>query len=159
MEQKLRQASKSTFTISFNPLSGDPTLRFFGCNSFLGLFEKNLNLVNPCLYLTRARRKDKFCKSRSNVFLLLGTLFRLTLTLLTFVLENSGDAECSPELFSEAEDLSLTCYSNLAACQFQWGNHKHVIELATRYEDELIMRFDKNGTLISRKMEEKKLNS
>ena len=24
----------------------------------------------------------------------------------------------------------MTCYSNLAACQFQWGNHSHVICLA-----------------------------
>lgn len=44
------------------------------------------------------------------------SIHRQTLTLLTFVLEESA---ADSELAAEAEDLSMTCRSNLAACHFQ----------------------------------------
>ena len=48
--------------------------------------------------------------------LLAPSIHRQTLTLLTFVLEES---EGDPKLTTEAEDLSMTCRSNMAACHFQ----------------------------------------
>ncbi len=84
--------------------------------------------------------------------------FHLTLTLLTFVVDeaeaakkkadrrereeggkpDSGDpaaaggSNVSDDLAKQASDLSLTCLSNLAACHFQWGNHAFVAKLASR---------------------------
>ena len=43
--------------------------------------------------------------------------------------------EIAPETLMEAEDLSLTCRSNLAAVHFRWGNHKFVIDLASKVLD------------------------
>lgn len=31
--------------------------------------------------------------------------------------------------------MRLTCLSNLAACQFQWGNYRYVADLATKVLD------------------------
>ena len=44
------------------------------------------------------------------------SIYRQTLTLLIFVLDESAG---NSELAAEAEDLSMTCRSNLAACHFQ----------------------------------------
>ncbi len=64
--------------------------------------------------------------------------FHLALKLLTFVLEkdrqktDADDVTVDPSLVSQARDMTSTCYSNLAACHFQWGNHEHVVKLAGR---------------------------
>jgi tetratricopeptide (TPR) repeat protein len=56
--------------------------------------------------------------------------FRMALTLLTFALDDAKNL--SEELAAEAEDLRMACYSNLAACHFQWNNHDFVIDLTTK---------------------------
>ena len=58
--------------------------------------------------------------------------FHLTLTLLTYVLEESGGKGEEAATAAAADDLRLTCYSNLAACQFQFRNFAHVVSLASR---------------------------
>ena len=61
--------------------------------------------------------------------------FQLTLKLLTFILEELEAKEVKEAdllIAQEAEDLSLTCYSNIAACQFQWNNYGHVIQLTSK---------------------------
>ena len=52
-----------------------------------------------------------------------------TLKLVTFYLDEAAKDDKSRE---EAEKLRLTLLSNLAACQFQWNNHDHVIKLASK---------------------------
>ncbi len=67
--------------------------------------------------------------------------FHLTLTLLTFILEDetakkrkkASDKACQvSEVLSQASEISQTCLSNLAACHFRWGNHALVGRLASK---------------------------
>lgn len=61
--------------------------------------------------------------------------FQVTLKLLTFIMEEVKEVETDEDrenLLAQAEDLSLTCYSNIAACQFQWNNFKLVIDLTSK---------------------------
>ena len=60
--------------------------------------------------------------------------FHLALTLLTYVVEEekAKKEEKDAEILAVAQEMRLTCFSNLAACQFQWGNFTLVVDLATK---------------------------
>jgi len=45
--------------------------------------------------------------------------------------KHSGDLP-EPELVTEAKRLCCNCCNNLAACHFQWGNHRSVIQLSSK---------------------------
>ncbi|TRY72504.1 hypothetical protein TCAL_09543 [Tigriopus californicus] len=53
--------------------------------------------------------------------------FRSAMRLVVFVLEDKP--EVAESLRKEAMDMKLSCYSNIAACQFQWKNFGYVIQI------------------------------
>ncbi len=126
-----------------NDTSGNPSVR----NTFPNP-EKESNSAAVRLFKLR-RTADAFHK------------FHLTLTLLTFILEEHesakkkgdltsqvGDSsttftyfshilsllpwQVSEDIVTQAKEMSLTCLSNMAACHFQWANHPQVAKLASR---------------------------
>ncbi len=100
-------------------INADPIYKWYAETKLDKAKEANADAV--ALFKAK-RRLDAFVK------------FRLTLTLLTFVLEAEvgTEKEEKEKLVAEAEDLRMTCLSNLAACHFQWGNYAFVIDLASK---------------------------